>query len=132
FETAGYGTTAWLRGGNMATTLVIRGFLSVGGHIVWTAMAGAALMLAQSPDRPTPSLRGLRWRRCLPLLGVAVGLHTVWDFLAFVVDDAFPLYMMLCGLIAVAWVFVVRLINSGLRQEAQLPPAAAPDRGAGG
>jgi RsiW-degrading membrane proteinase PrsW (M82 family) len=118
FETAGYGTAAWLEYGEMAETLLVRGLLSIGGHVVWAGMAGAALMLAQSGAQATPTLKGLAWGRFLPLFAVAVALHAVWDFFCFVIASDATLYLCLGVLIVIAWVFVVRLINSGLRQQA--------------
>jgi RsiW-degrading membrane proteinase PrsW (M82 family) len=117
FETAGYGTNAWLAYGDMGETLLLRGLLSVGGHVVWTGIAGAALMLAQSTALPTPSLKGLAWSRFLPLFAVAIALHAIWDFACFVVDDEYILDLSLVVLIVVAWIVVVRVINSGLRQQ---------------
>jgi RsiW-degrading membrane proteinase PrsW (M82 family) len=127
FETAGYGMTAWLYSGDMAQTLLIRSFLSIGSHVVWTAMAGAAFMLAQRPGRDTASINNLAWKRFLPLFGVAVALHAVWDFFAFVIDGD-TVYYLLCVLIAAAWIIIVRLMNSGLRQQVLADQAGAAAR----
>jgi len=119
FETMGYGTTAWVRG-NMEMVLLLRGMLSVGGHIVWTAIAGAALMLAQAPGSRQISLKNMAWGKFLALFAVPFALHMLWDFFAFTIHSEAALYILFAVLIVVAWVFIVRLINTGLRQYAEL------------
>jgi len=119
FETMGYGTTAWVRD-TLETTLLIRGILSVGGHVVWAAISGAAIMLAQPKGAEHPRLSGMAWGKFLALFCVPFLLHSAWDFIAFVATSEVEEYTMMAGLIVVAWVFIVRLINSGLRQYASL------------
>ena len=126
FETMGYGTSGWLSDiqdysdGLMEYILLIRGFLSVGGHVVWTAIAGAALMLAQRKGSTQVSLRTMEWGKFLALFAVPFVLHAIWDFIAFTVESDLQSYLLLSALIVLAWVFIVRLINTGLRQYAEL------------
>ncbi|MCL2317073.1 MAG: PrsW family glutamic-type intramembrane protease [Actinomycetia bacterium] len=119
FETMGYGTRGWIAD-DLSMTLLSRGILSVGGHIVWAAIAGAAIMLAQRPGATRVDLKTTDWRRFLPLFAVPFALHTLWDFISFTVASDVLAYVLLGGLIVIAWVFIVRLINSGLRQHAAL------------
>ena len=119
FETMGYGTSAWVND-TMETTLLIRGILSVGGHVVWAAISGAAIMLAQPKGAVQPSVSNMAWGKFFALFAVPFVLHSAWDFIAFVVYSEAEAYMLMAGLIVVAWVFIVRLINSGLRQYALL------------
>jgi len=119
FETMGYGTAGWING-NMEWTLFVRGVLSVGGHVVWAAISGAAIMLAQRPGSTQVNLGTMRWGRFLALFCVPFVLHTLWDFINYVVDSDLLAYSLMAGLTVVAWVFIVRLINSGLRQYATL------------
>jgi len=129
FETMGYGLVAWAND-SIEWTLFIRGVLSLGGHVAWAAISGAAIMLAQRPGTITPSVKALDWGKFFALFAVPVVLHTLWDFIAFVVPSAFLEYILLAGLVVVAWVFIVRLINSGLRQYAGLVDGA-PNRAIG-
>ncbi|MDR0283764.1 MAG: PrsW family intramembrane metalloprotease, partial [Propionibacteriaceae bacterium] len=119
FETMGYGTAGWLNN-DLEWTLLIRGVLSVGGHVVWTAIAGAAFMVAQPRGAMQISLGTMAWGRFLALFAVPFGLHALWDFVAYTVVSDAVAYLLMAGLIVVAWVFVVRRINSGLRQYAAL------------
>ena len=118
FETMGYGTRSWINS-NMEEVLLTRGVLSIGGHVVWSAIAGAAIMLAQPKGAPQVGVKNLAWGRLIALFCVPVILHTVWDFFAFTIGSDL-VYTFFAGLIAIAWVFIVRLINTGLRQYATL------------
>jgi len=118
FETMGYGTSGWMNGG-MEWILLIRGVLSVGGHVVWAAISGAAIMLAQRQGSAQVNLATMHWGKFLALFAVPFVLHMLWDFFGFTVG-ALVFYAFAFGLIAIAWVFIVRLINSGLRQYAAL------------
>ncbi len=125
FETMGYGTSAWITdltdsSGTMEHILLIRGILSLGGHVVWAAISGAAIMLAQRPGSTKVSLATTDWGKFFALFCVPFILHAAWDFFAFVVYNEFMVYALLAGLTVLAWVFIVRLINSGLRQYASL------------
>jgi RsiW-degrading membrane proteinase PrsW (M82 family) len=119
FETMGYGTRA-LNWGDMEFTLFVRGVLSVGGHVVWAAISGAAIMLAQPPGAMKINIQTMAWGKFLALFSVPFVLHLLWDFVAFTVNSDPVAYTLLACLVVVAWVFIVRLINSGLRQYATL------------
>jgi len=124
FETMGYGLTAWIND-SMEWTLFIRGVLSVGGHVAWAAISGAAIMLAQRPGLSQPTIKALDPKKFLALFAVPVVLHILWDFIASIVGSSVIEYLLLAGLVVVAWVFIVRLINAGLRQYASLLGAPA-------
>lgn len=78
FESAGFALAAAISsaGGGVALALqveVVRGLLSPFAHILWTAIAGAALFPAAErlqPQRLAVAILGL---------GLAVALHTGWD-----------------------------------------------------
>ncbi len=118
FETMGYATSAWVDG-DLEWTLLIRGVLSVGGHVVWAAISGAAVMLAQRPGSVQISARTMDWGKLIALFCVPFVLHTLWDFVSFLVGSILA-YALMAALIVIAWVFIVRLINSGLRQYAAM------------
>ena len=125
FETMGYGTRSYIYDlardtDTMGTTLFLRGILSVGGHVVWAAISGAAIMLAQPRGAVKIDITKMAWGKFFALFCVPFVLHAAWDFIAFVVDSEVEEYALMAGLIVIAWVFIVRLINSGLRQYASL------------
>ena len=119
FETMGYGTAGWMRD-QMEWTLLVRGILSVGGHVVWSAICGAAIMLAQRKGTQQVDVKTMDWGRLIALFCVPFILHSAWDFIAYVVYSDLVAYALMGALIVIAWVFIVRLINSGLRQYATL------------
>jgi len=124
FETMGYGLVAWAND-RMEWTLFIRGVLSIGGHIVWTAIAGAAIMLAQRPGTQYPDVKTLQWGKFFALFSVPVVLHSAWDFFMIIIDSNALAYTVAFALVVVAWIFIVRLINTGLRQYAGLVQPAS-------
>ena len=119
FETMGYGTYGWTVG-QMEFTLILRGVLSIGGHVVWSAICGAAIMLAQRKGVQQVDIKTMDWGKFITLFCVPFILHAAWDFIAFVVYSDLVAYILMGALIVIAWVFIVRLINSGLRQYATL------------
>ena len=120
FETMGYGLSSLLTGSGIVRILVIRGILSIGGHVVWTAIAGAGLMFAQAVGSSQINLRTMSWGKLMALFAVPFVLHTLWDFFGFEVNSLALYYLLLAGLTVVAWIFVVRLINTGLSQYAAM------------
>ena len=123
FETMGYGLVAWAND-RMEWTLFIRGVLSIGGHVVWAAIAGAAIMLAQRPGTQYPDVKTLQWGKFFALFSVPVVLHSAWDFFMIVIDSSAMAYTVAFVLVVIAWIFIVRLINAGLRQYAGVIQAA--------
>jgi RsiW-degrading membrane proteinase PrsW (M82 family) len=124
FETMGYGTSSWFgdvveQTRTMEYTLFLRGILSLGGHVVWAAIIGAAIMIAQRPDADRVQPSRMDWGKFIALFCVPFLLHTLWDFISLVSSSILVAYTLMGALIVVAWVFIVRLINSGLRQYAQ-------------
>ena len=123
FETAGYA----MRMSSMEQAiqiLFVRGGLSVGGHVVWTAIAGAALMAMRRPGQPL-RLGDIGNSRFFMLYAVPVLLHALWDFFCFEVWNESLQYVLLGLLIVAAWVFIVKLINRGFKEEAAISAAMA-------
>jgi len=119
FETMGY-AMRFAAQGMLTEVLVTRGVLSLGGHVAWAAISGAGLMLVQRPGTERVDLATMAWPKFLGLLAVPFVLHLLWDFFAFTIKIDTIRYSLFFLLIAVAWVFLVRLINTGLRQYALL------------
>ena len=120
FESAGYALRA-LTGelsSGVLNVIVERGVLSPFGHIAWTAIAAGALWRVCSDGRVT--LDHLKDPRFLRLFALAVGLHAAWDF-----GLAGLNLIKYAALGAIAVVAVLSLLQSGIRQIAQLQGTAA-------
>jgi protease PrsW len=111
FESAGYAFRAGLEGGSLAMRDVIltRGLLAPFTHIVWTAMAAAALWRVKgaAPFR-WRMLQDSRFRR---VFAVAVVLHMMWDSDSLLSGDLLYLLVGLAG-----WFMVASLIQEGLEE----------------
>ena len=110
FETAGYASF----NADMQGILIQRGITSIGTHVLWAAISGAAVMMAKKGDKLAAA--DILTPKFLLLFAVSVVLHTLWDFLAFTASSPIVLWGGIALLIAAVWVFTIKLINSGLRQ----------------
>lgn len=118
FETAGYALQA-LAGSNYdasyaVDSLFLRGALSFGGHVAWTAVAGAAIVMAKKGE--TLSSNHIFSGTFLQLFIVPVILHAIWDMPIPVPEGLQNIYPVQIILTVIIWVFIVKLINSGLKQ----------------
>lgn len=116
FESAGYALRAALSNGGiqaMRDVIFERGVLSLlGGHVLWTGLAGAALWRVRG-DKPFQK-EMLADPRFLRVLGVCVVMHMVWN-----TNISLPLVGSLGKFVvlgAAAWLLVLGIIQSGLRQ----------------
>jgi RsiW-degrading membrane proteinase PrsW (M82 family) len=76
-ETMGYGFTALLRNGSLASveqTLLLRALLSPAGHVAWTGLTVAALWRLPSAAR-----KGRALALAVLAFVLAVALHAAWD-----------------------------------------------------
>ena len=117
FESAGYAFNWLLSTGAdsvMMGITLLRGVLAVGGHVVWTAIAGAALAAAKGEEMF--NIQQLISGRFLFFFAISVILHGVWDCpLQFL-----GTYGKHIVLIVLAWVVILTLISSGLKQITRL------------
>ncbi len=116
FESAGYALRAALSDGGipaMRDMIFQRGVLSLlGGHVLWTGLAGAALWRVRD-DQPFQR-EMLTDPRFLRVLGMCVAMHMLWNSgLTFPVLGLYGKYF---ALGAAAWLLVLGMIQSGLRQ----------------
>jgi RsiW-degrading membrane proteinase PrsW (M82 family) len=116
FESAGYALRAALSDGGIAAmrdVIFQRGVLTIlGGHVLWSGLAGAALWRVRDDQ---PFSREMLWDpRFLRVLAICMVLHMLWN-----TDFALPIFgyfgkFLLLG--AAAWLLVLGMIQSGLRQ----------------
>lgn len=114
FESAGYAFRLGVLAANSSAVLFdviqTRGILSVlGGHVLWTALVGAALWRVRGDQRLHLSM--LADPRFLRVFAVAVAAHMVWDM-----SFELPLYLKYILLGFVVWVALLGMIQGGLRQ----------------
>jgi RsiW-degrading membrane proteinase PrsW (M82 family) len=113
FESAGYALRYGLTEGSdsMLGVIEMRGALSPFSHIVWTAIAASAYWI----NRPLHNdfRETVFSKKFLALFAVPVGLHFIWN-LPF--HGPFMTKFVILGFIA--WVVVISLIQSGLREVA--------------
>ena len=107
FESAGYAMMKNSTIEQMLDNIYIRGLLSFGGHVVWAAMAGAAIMLAMQHEEF--SMRVFKRKQFWWLFPVPIVLHAVWDM----PFSGIPVYLLL---IVIAWIFILALIRSGMSE----------------
>lgn len=123
FETAGYALDAALGDGGaeaMRQTLMERGVLSIlGGHVLWTGLVGAALWRVRG-DQPFRR-EMLADPRFVRVLLVCMAMHMVWNS-----PWHPPMYLKFITLGACAWLLVLGMIQSGLKQVREAQTAATP------
>ena len=110
FESAGYAMQQRDLMG-VVSNILLRGFLSPGGHVVWAAISGVGLVVAAKElgEISTSLFTNIRFLR---LFVIPVVLHGLWDAFAF----AGLTLLILVGLIMLAWVVVLILVNMGLSE----------------
>lgn len=114
FESSGYALRIGFRSAEaMLDNITIRGVLSPFGHIVWTAIAASAYWIArhQNPDLVST----IKSRKFLALFAAPVVLHFIWN-LPF--EGPFMAKYWILGF--VAWVIIISLIQTGLKEVASM------------
>ncbi len=114
FESAGYALNSLLSSGRIdvdssINVIFLRGALAPFGHVVWTALVGGALWRVKRDRMLRPSM--LVDLRVLRILAMVTGLHIVWDL-----DMQLPFLLKYALLGILAWVVVLGMITSGLKQ----------------
>lgn len=128
FETAEYGLRnlldeedGWM-GHSALFVLALRNLLAPGGHVVWAAVSGAALLHAMRREPLTPSVFGRKAFWAAFLLPVA--LHVLWDL---PLDRTRWHAVIRCmGLSMVAWCEAAWFIRRGLEEVGTLQAVAPP------
>ena len=111
FESMGYALRILIAGGidAMTSNIILRGVLSPFGHIVWTAIAAAALWRVKGAAKFSFDM--LKDVRFLRLFCVPVILHMIWNS-----GLELPFYSLYLALGTVAWLIVLALIQEGLKE----------------
>jgi len=104
----------------MTNTIMTRGMLSPFGHIAWTAMCAAAFWKVMGSAKFQFSM--VKDKRFLRIFIIAVALHML---LGLVFD--LPFYGKYLILGVVAWIVIIALIQSGLKQLREEKDAALPN-----
>ena len=133
FESAGYAFNALWNNGSyeyMMRTTQVRAFLTLGGHIAWAAIEGAALASCERDG--VFDFEQLKDIRFIAFSVACVVLHGIWDMDLPVIDDISvpvlygPKYILL---ILGAWFMIVVFLHRGLEQVNQLSNEAKEDTG---
>lgn len=118
FETAGYIYNA---GDQLVAVAILRGWSAIGGHLVWAAITGGALMIVKraQPFKFSQLLDG----RFLVFFALAVAMHAAWDWDIVLLGSP---YLKLILLIVVAWIVIFVLMNAGLKEIGHLKQGEQP------
>lgn len=120
FESAGYSFVAVMGDVSQGLNLILlRGLLAPGGHVIWCALAGAALWRVKG-ERP------FEWAMLfspvvLKRLGVVIVLHGLWDtnlglYIPFGGLGLFGVTPLHVALILVGWYLVFGALKQSLRE----------------
>ena len=115
FETAGYEFAYGLQIPIMMRIIYTRGVLAFGGHIVWAAMSGAALVMVKEDNRL--KMKHILNIRFLKYFIITIGLHAIWDM---PISNNSELPFVQIILTITAWIIVLIYINAGLKQISRL------------
>ncbi|MBU6114397.1 MULTISPECIES: PrsW family glutamic-type intramembrane protease [Mammaliicoccus] len=112
FESAGYILTYST---NFEATIIemviLRAWSAIGGHLVWSAIVGAAIVIAKGDKNF--EFNSIMDKRFLFFFLSAVILHGIWDTSFSIGENYFIKYLLL---IFVVWLLVFILMKAGLRQ----------------
>ena len=114
FESAGYALESGLFSSTdkMIESIQLRGILSPFGHIVWTAVSGAALWRVKKGGYFSFDL--FKDKRFFKPFGLIVACHFIWNS---GLPSPFMLIQIICGIIS--WVMALSLVNLGIQQIAK-------------
>ncbi|WP_430490489.1 PrsW family glutamic-type intramembrane protease [Lactiplantibacillus pentosus] len=117
FETAGYIYNAGTN--DLVAVAILRGWSAIGGHLVWAAIAGGAIMIVKRDQ--AFKFSQLLDTRFLVFFILAVLMHATWDWDVTVLGSD---YLKLILLIVLAWIVVFVLMNAGLKEISHLKQQA--------
>jgi len=115
FETAGY---IYRADNQLVEVAILRGWSAIGGHLVWAAISGGALMIVKR-DRPF-KFNQLLDTRFLVFFVLTVLMHAAWDWDITILGSV---YLKMIILIVIAWIIVFVLMGAGLKEISHLKQA---------
>lgn len=118
FETAGYAFNmllSTLEITSMIHILFLRAVLSVGGHVMWTAIASVGLVLAKGED--SFENKCYYSPQFLKFLVLVIVMHAIWDMPITFGSSVHLVQILLC---VAAIIVVLTLLSSGLRQVSEI------------
>lgn len=121
FESAGYAFDTMLIGSrweDFIGIIYLRGFLAPGGHVAWAAISGVAIVLANRSEQI--SINVLGEMRFWKLFIIPIICHWLWDSPIEWGSDYYLVQLILC---VVIWIFVLLLVNMGLKEVDEDTPA---------
>lgn len=121
FESAGYALRYYLMLGydGMIDVIILRAVLAPGGHIVWAAITGFAILSAKGKDKLTYNI--FKSSRFWKLFWIPVTLHSIWDMpIKFGSDfHLIPIFLTI-----LSWIVILVLIDQAYKQVSRLCAAA--------
>lgn len=130
FESAGYAFQIFLSNllaedlnisvaySEMVKNIMLRAFLAPGGHVIWAAMSGYAIMLVKGTRALTMSF--LNQKAFWKIFWIPILLHAVWDmpisFGRSLIGQILPVTL----LMVIGWVVTFVLIGNSLSQIGQI------------
>lgn len=111
FETAGYILGSIVSGENPIELILLRGGLAIGGHIIWTAIAGGALVMVKKSN--LLEISHFFNTNFLFFFISVITFHSVWDMEFSILGNIFLKYILL---IIFVWVEAFVLINAGFKE----------------
>lgn len=125
FESAGYAFTrflpALLNTGNFTTAytammnnIMLRAFLAPGGHVIWAAMSGYAIMLVKGTKEFDFSF--LNQKAFWKIFWIPIFLHAVWDMPIILGQSIILQILPVVVLMVLGWVVIFVLIGNSLSQ----------------
>ncbi len=99
---------------DMVDNIILRAILAPGGHVIWAAMAGYAIMLVKG--NKTLNMSFLNQKAFWKVFWIPIALHAIWDMpIAFgnsIVGVVLPKLL----LVVIGWVVIFVLIGNCLSQ----------------
>ena len=92
---------------NATHTILLRAVLAPGGHVLWAAIEGAAMMIAMDHKGFRASV--LLNKAFLSLSGICILMHGIWGM-----PFQLPFFIKYFILIAASWIVLIIMITRGL------------------
>ncbi len=116
FESAGYAFNTLLSGGfdEMVEIIFLRAFLAPGGHVIWAAMSGYAIMLVKGNKEL--SMGFINQKSFWKVFWIPIALHAVWDMPIQLGESMVAVLIPVILLSIIGWVVIFVFIGNSLSQ----------------